>query len=35
MESKVLEDLEEAGRNTNLVLKGMVVKPLAPATGII
>jgi hypothetical protein len=35
MESKMLEDLEEDGRNINLVLKGMVVKTLDPATRII
>jgi hypothetical protein len=30
MESKMLEDLEEDGRNINLVLKGMVNKTLGP-----
>jgi hypothetical protein len=37
MESKVLEDLEdleEDGRNINLLLKGMVVKTLGPDTRI-
>jgi hypothetical protein len=34
MESKMLENLEEDGRNINVVLKGMVVKTLGPATGI-
>jgi hypothetical protein len=32
VESKMLEDLEEDGRNINLVLEGMVVKTLGPAT---
>jgi hypothetical protein len=34
MESKILEDLEVDGRNINMVLKGMVVKTLGPATRI-
>jgi hypothetical protein len=34
MESKMLEDLEEDGRNIYLVLKGMVVKTLGPVTRI-
>jgi hypothetical protein len=34
MESKMLEDLEEDGRNINLVLKDIGVKTLDPATRI-
>jgi hypothetical protein len=34
MESKMLEDLEEDGRNNNLGFKGMVVKTLGSATRI-
>jgi hypothetical protein len=34
MESKMLDDLEEDGRNINLDLTGMIVKTLVPATRI-
>jgi hypothetical protein len=32
MERKVLDDLEEDGRNITLVVQGMAVKTVGPAT---